>query len=246
MQSLARNHPFVDGSKRVAFALTAIFLRMNGLRLVEGALHCATGRGLLRQRNRFGGRKSPFDWLAFYLHSQSDMTLEDIETAATSHILLAEDDDDLRGLFAKSLRRRGYRVTNAADGREALAICTGISRGAIPVPDAIVMDIRMPHFSGLELLRAIKRAEWEIPIILMTGFGDVPTHVRAYELGAYDVLNKPLSTSRLASAIEDALTSFKASQSLRKDRIGQASCTAWTDQCPTPASPPSCSREPLP
>lgn len=126
--------------------------------------------------------------------------------AKGAHLLFAEDDADLRPLFAVGLRRAGYSVTVATDGREMLALFSAAARRQIGRPDAVVMDIRMPHFTGLELLLALKRAEWDVPTILLTGFGDRQTHARAYELGAFELLDKPLSTSRLVASIRRALT----------------------------------------
>lgn len=128
-------------------------------------------------------------------------------TTHSSYVLLAEDDPDLRGLFATGLHRRGYEVTSLCDGREMLAAFTAICHRQIRMPDAIVMDIRIPGFSGLDLLRALKRAEWEAPVILMTGFGDAQTHALARELGAFELLDKPVSIVRLVTSLEAAASS---------------------------------------
>lgn len=125
--------------------------------------------------------------------------------SARPHVMLAEDDPDLRALFASGLKRYGYHVTCYANGLEVTSALTQMSRARLPVPNAIVMDIRMPGPSGLEILRALTLAEWKVPVILMTGFGDDVTHARACTLGAMELLNKPLSAARLAAALESAL-----------------------------------------
>lgn len=120
-------------------------------------------------------------------------------------VLLAEDDDDLRNLFAAGLRRHGYEVTVARDGHEMRALLSAIHHAKVPRPDAIVMDVKMPVFSGLELLCALTAANWTMPVILMTGFGDVQVHARAHALGAYELLDKPLDTRELVTTIDRAI-----------------------------------------
>ncbi len=133
------------------------------------------------------------------------MPVRSQSSASNRHVLLAEDDPDLRPLFVAGLRRSGYRVTAVSDGREALALLSAASRGDLALPDVAVMDVRMPYVSGLELLGALTEAGWPVPVILMTGFGDATIRNRAYALGARELLDKPLSSARLAAAIEGAL-----------------------------------------
>ena len=120
-------------------------------------------------------------------------------------VLLADDDPDLRSLLAASLRRAGYAVLTGASGREVLSLFSSASVRAIPPPDVIVLDIRMPTHSGLELLVALRLAEWDVPVILITGFGDQITHTRAKEFGAFELLDKPLRSAALLDAIRRAL-----------------------------------------
>lgn len=121
-----------------------------------------------------------------------------------SLLFLAEDDTELRGLFASSLRKHGYDVLDAADGVELLAYLSAVAAKAIPRPDAIVMDVRMPGHSGLDLLLALRLAEWDVPILLMTAFGEASLRRKAAELGAVTVLDKPLSATELVAAVRRA------------------------------------------
>lgn len=116
-------------------------------------------------------------------------------------VLLAEDDRDLRALFGAGIRRAGYDVQALGDGREAIDYFTRAAQKAAPIPELIVMDIRMPYHSGLELLIALRLAEWHMPVILTTGFGDRTMHLRAQEFGAQALLDKPVSTRALVQTI---------------------------------------------
>ncbi|MBP9113225.1 MAG: response regulator, partial [Polyangiaceae bacterium] len=128
-----------------------------------------------------------------------------VQALPGKRILLADDDPDLRALLAASLRRAGYAVLTGASGREVLNLFSSASLRAIPAPDVIVLDIRMPTHSGLELLVALRLAEWDVPVILITGFGDEITHARAKEFGAFELLDKPLRSAALLDAIKRAL-----------------------------------------
>lgn len=119
-------------------------------------------------------------------------------------VLLAEDDAELRGLFAAALRKAGYEVLSASDGGELLSFLSAVSGKDLPRPDAIVMDVNMPGHTGLELLIALRLAEWDVPILLMTAFGDAYLRRRADELGAAVLLDKPLSADALLEALRCA------------------------------------------
>ncbi len=122
-----------------------------------------------------------------------------------SRILLAEDDTDLRNLLTSALKREGFHVLAASQGRELLLMFSAAARGALPLPRVVVMDIRMPGHCGIELLRALRLAEWTMPVVLMTGFGDEETRQRVLEYGAFAMLDKPIRTQDLVAAVRDAI-----------------------------------------
>ncbi|CAN5753794.1 hypothetical protein BH09MYX1_BH09MYX1_20460 [soil metagenome] len=130
--------------------------------------------------------------------------MNDQPSALGPRIFLAEDDADLRGLFASALRKQGYEVIDAADGAELLEYLSAVASLRMPRPDAIVMDVRMPYHSGIDLLLALRLAEWDVPILLMTAFGDAHLRRRASDLGAATLLDKPLSSSALVRAVGQA------------------------------------------
>jgi DNA-binding response OmpR family regulator len=122
-------------------------------------------------------------------------------------ILLVEDDDEMRRMLARVLRRDGYSVVEAADGDDALDwLGAGILEGEPGrVPALIISDICLPVLSGLDLLEGAQLCPRPLPVILMTGFGDHETRARGRALGAVCVLDKPFSMETLRSAVRFAL-----------------------------------------
>ncbi len=127
----------------------------------------------------------------------------------TSRILLAEDDEQLRGALARVLRADGYEVTECGDGlrlREHLGCMLLSPEGLGRDPerfDVIVSDIRMPGATGLAVLEGVQLFEEFPPMILITGFGDEETHVKAKRLGAAATLNKPFAAKDLLAKVRE-------------------------------------------
>ncbi|MCY1016959.1 response regulator [Pyxidicoccus sp. MSG2] len=118
-------------------------------------------------------------------------------------ILVAEDQAEMRVLLRRALMRRGYEVVDAPDGPHLVqAIVDGLLAPQTLVPDLIVTDVRMPGYSGLEVLARLRREGWTTPVILITAFGDAQLHEEAKQLGASCVLNKPFAMEDLCAAVE--------------------------------------------
>ena len=117
-----------------------------------------------------------------------------------ARVLLAEDDDDMRSLLAEELRRDGYDVLEAKDGTEMELRLKSVRHCPLRAPDVIVMDVRMPGHSGLELLAAIRQAQWTTPVVLITGFFEPKLTAAARELDAL-VFAKPFDIDSLRVAI---------------------------------------------
>ena len=114
-------------------------------------------------------------------------------------VLLVEDKDSLRRVLRMTLENAGYSVTEAADARAA---ANEIAR----TPHRVVLtDLRMPHGSGLDVLRAARAADNDIPVILMTAFGSIDEAVQAMKDGAHDFLQKPVDSNYLLLLVERAL-----------------------------------------
>lgn len=120
-----------------------------------------------------------------------------------ARVLLAEDDREMRMLLASALRRLGYEVVEAEDGAQLLDYLGSslISPEWFSRPDIVVSDIRMPYWSGLDVVAGLRRAVQAIPVILITAFGDTETHHRARILGIAAVLDKPFDVSDFIAAV---------------------------------------------
>jgi two-component system NtrC family response regulator len=124
-------------------------------------------------------------------------------------------DDDLAGrevaLF--NLRKAGYEVRAAADGAEGLAAFSPESF------DLVVTDLKMPGVSGIEVLRAVRSRSPEIPVLVITAFGNVETAVEAMREGAWDFIGKPFHRDQLLMSVGKALERRRLSDEVRTLRI---------------------------
>jgi DNA-binding response OmpR family regulator len=140
------------------------------------------------------GRK----WGQDHAHRMDDVAA----VLAPTRVLLAEDDNEMRRMLATALRRDGYEVEEARDGCELLArvrsSLLSTDDGA-PV-ELVVSDVRMPGWSGLEVLEKLREEDWAVPVILITAFGDEETRRKAREYGATLVLDKPFDVGDLCAA----------------------------------------------
>jgi DNA-binding NtrC family response regulator len=116
-----------------------------------------------------------------------------------SDILLVEDKESLRHVIRLTLENAGYSVTESADARAAInEISTTRYR-------LVLTDLRMPHGSGLDVLRAARTSDPDVPVILMTAFGSIDEAVQAMKDGAHDFLQKPVDSNHLLLLVERAL-----------------------------------------
>src|SRR3979411_7581 len=130
------------------------------------------------------------------------------------HILVVDDEADIRGLLKEILSEEGYEVDVAANAVQARA-----SR-ARQTPDLVLLDIWMPDVDGMSLLR-----EWSAsttdgcPVVMMSGHGTVETAVEATRLGAFDFVEKPLSLAKLLRTVERSLDSGKQKRQATKSLV---------------------------
>ncbi len=110
-------------------------------------------------------------------------------------ILIVDDELNMRLVLAAMLKKEGYEVASASDGREALQI---LKSGKIAV---VVTDLKMPNIDGMELLNCISEQHPEVPVIMITAHGTVATAVEALKKGALDYITKPFDIDELKNVI---------------------------------------------
>jgi len=134
-------------------------------------------------------------------------------SGAGSVVFIVDDDDSLRRSLERLLRAAGYPVESFASAPAFLA------RPDPDVPCCLLLDIRMPQLTGLDVQTAINRAGRDLPIILMTGFADVESCVLGMKAGAVDVLLKPFDEEQLLRAVRGSLVRSTEARQARADRL---------------------------
>lgn len=114
-------------------------------------------------------------------------------------VRLIDDDDDLREALSQTLTLAGIAVETFACARAALP---GLDAGFAGI---VLSDVRMPGMDGLQLFRHLQTVDPDLPVILLTGHGDVAMAVEALQQGAYDFLTKPVAAERLTASVRRAL-----------------------------------------
>lgn len=124
--------------------------------------------------------------------------------AAPVLIILADDDAAMRGMLGTSLRREGFEVDECSDGQELIdRLRAGLDGSRRP--DLVVTDLRMPGLSGFDVLHWLQVWLPDVPLILITAFGDPQTHRRATELGAAAIIDKPFNLQELHDQVSRVL-----------------------------------------
>jgi len=114
-------------------------------------------------------------------------------------VFIVDDDISVRESLELLIRSEGWEPETYASAPEFLA------RARVLVPSCLVLDVSLPGLNGLDLQKRVAAERTEMPIIFITGYGDVPTTVRAMKAGAIEFLTKPFSDDVLLSAIRQAL-----------------------------------------
>lgn len=112
-------------------------------------------------------------------------------TAPDTHLLIVDDDERIRALLGKFLRKSGYMVTSAQDAAQARRLLAGLEF------DLIVLDVMMPGEDGLALTRDLRQRRFDTPILLLTARGETEDRISGLESGADDYLAKPFEPREL-------------------------------------------------
>ncbi len=114
-------------------------------------------------------------------------------------LLIIEDDETIRLALGTFFEKKGYAVLNASSGGE------GLETALREIPDTVILDLRLPDIYGIDVLAGIKKAFPEIPVIMMTGYGEIGEAVKAMKLGAEYYFQKPIDMEELAVIVEKSL-----------------------------------------
>ena len=128
-----------------------------------------------------------------------------------TRVLVVDDEETVRVLLQRILQAAGYEVATAANGKEALSV---IADGGI---DVVMLDIKMPGLSGVEVLGKIS-VDWpDLCVIMVTAVADAQTAVTAMKLGAYDYITKPFDQDETLRKIRQAVANWQERLKLRQN-----------------------------
>jgi DNA-binding NtrC family response regulator/DNA-binding CsgD family transcriptional regulator len=130
--------------------------------------------------------------------------------ASVYRILIVDDEEAVRYTLRQLLSKHGFAPYEASSGAEATTAIKDIDL------DLILLDLVMPGPDGMETLLELKKIDPDMPVIMMTGRGDISTAVQAIKIGAYDFIAKPLQTNKLIQTIQGGLERFELRRSVKQ------------------------------
>jgi len=132
-----------------------------------------------------------------------------MEGSKPGKVLVVDDLKGVRQLLRTLLGKAGYEVAEAEDGLVALDLIRS------EAPDAVLLDIRMPRLDGFQVLERVRDTDPDLPVIMITAFGDVETAVQAMQQGAYHYLTKPFHNAEVLAVVERAIERRHLSREVR-------------------------------
>ena len=139
-------------------------------------------------------------------------------------VFVVDDNDDFRSSVAWMLRGEGYQTVEFMDGVKAITALKMAEKTELH-RSCLLLDVRMPNMSGLEFHELLIQSKIVVPIVYMTGHADVPLAVEAMSKGAVTLLEKPLQTEELTSAIDTAINSSLARKiDIFPNSVAEADC----------------------
>jgi DNA-binding NtrC family response regulator len=138
-----------------------------------------------------------------------------------NRVLVVDDERAVRFALSEILKKNGFAPSEAEDGLRAIETVTARA------PDLVLLDVAMPGMNGIETLGELRKINPDIPIIIVTGHGDIATAVQAIKLGAYDFLTKPPQVDRLLVTIQRALERSELQRSIRQLDLSMDSSLEW-------------------
>jgi two-component system OmpR family response regulator len=142
--------------------------------------------------------------------------------AKQDHILVVDDDAEIRSLLREYFQKNGYRVTVAADGKGLWAAMETAR------PDIVVLDLMLPGEDGFSLCRAL-RARSDVPVIMLTARGEETDRIVGLEMGADDYVAKPFNPRELLARIKSVLRRARSlPDNLKPEEVGSFRFAGWT------------------
>ena len=127
-------------------------------------------------------------------------------------VLMVDDEEKFRSTTEKILQRKGFDTVLAASGQEAIDKLD-------EHPDVVILDVKMPGMDGHQALEEIKKHSPDLPVIMLTGHGALPSAMEALDKGAFDYLAKPCDINILAAKIEDACRHAEDPKAFEEKRV---------------------------
>ncbi len=134
--------------------------------------------------------------------------------------LVVDDDEAFRNRLSRALANRNWEAATASNAEEAIAFVRERS------PDLVLVDLRMPGASGLELIPQLRAMDSSMAIIVLTGYGSIPTAISAMKRGADQYLSKPADADQILTAYEAVRTATEASAEL-PDAVPSLARVEW-------------------
>jgi CheY-like chemotaxis protein len=131
------------------------------------------------------------------------------------HVLLVDDESELRHSLGQRLSLRGFDVTEASSGEEA------IEKIADPAPDLVVLDLKMVGMGGVETLQRIRQKNRTLPVVVLTGHGNLKDALAGFSLEISGFLNKPVGAEKLGACIRSVLARAPEDRALREKTISE-------------------------
>ena len=148
---------------------------------------------------------------------QEKNNIQKIADLADKSLLIVDDDNPLRDRLSRAMEKKGFKVTQAESVKQ------GISTAQNAPPAFAVVDLRLGDGSGLEIVKEIRRLKKDSKVIMLTGYGNIPTAVAAVKAGAIDYLPKPAD----ADDVESALLALPESKSIPPENPMSADRVKW-------------------
>lgn len=133
---------------------------------------------------------------------------------ANKKILLIDDDPVVCSLASGILRKKGYEVLIAKEGQEGLSLARDNE------PDMVIVDYQMPGMSGIDVLNRLKEFAPEVPVVILTAYGDASLTIQSIQIGAFDFIEKPINPKELLEIVKNGLDTAASSEKYKDANTG--------------------------